>query len=79
MNECQDRVNEKRNQYQLALHDLENAQKELQIATNLQDEDEDDEDNLGFQNADRLAFPSSESDFSFAVKELLMPRNEFWK
>jgi hypothetical protein len=77
--ECQDRVNEKRNQYQLALQDLENAQKELQIATNLQDEDEDDDDNLGFQNADRCHSLHPIFNFSVEVKELTKRRNEFWK
>jgi hypothetical protein len=49
-----DRVNQKQSLYQLTLQDLENAQKELEVATNLHDEDdEDDEDNLGFQNTDR--------------------------
>lgn len=47
-----ERVNEKRALYQLSLQDLENAQKELEIAANLHEDDEDD-DNLGFQNTDR--------------------------
>jgi hypothetical protein len=55
-----ERVNEKQSLYQLTLQDLENAQKELEVATNLHDEDdEDDEDNLGFQNTDRSFPPSS--------------------
>lgn len=49
-----ERVNEKRALYQLALQDLENAQKELEFASNIHDDENEDEDNLGFQNTDRF-------------------------